>query len=309
MAVVALALIAAYLMIGQQGGWEIAWRFRGPRVGAMVVVGVAVACSTVAFQTLAANRILTPAILGFDVLFQSIQTVLMFSLGAITVNQIGRLGLFGISVTIMLAFSLALFWGLFGGAGKSLHLVLLIGLVLGTLLRSLTLMLQQRLDPGDFLVLQSRLFASFHGVDQRLLVVSGMIVTLGALALFALRLRLDVLVLGREISVSLGVNHKRITLTTITIVAVLTSASTALVGPITFFGLLVANLAYALVRDHRHASVLPAAALLAVIALVGGQIVLEHGLGQRTLLSVVIEFLGGIVFIAMLILQGRRFRG
>jgi iron complex transport system permease protein len=85
------------------------------------------------------------------------------------------------------------------------------------------------------------------------------------------------------------------------IIAVLVSVSTALVGPILFFGLLVANLAYVLIRDHRHALILPAAVLLAIIALVGGQAVLEHGFGYDTALAIIIEFAGGIVFLTFLL--------
>jgi iron complex transport system permease protein len=84
------------------------------------------------------------------------------------------------------------------------------------------------------------------------------------------------------------------------------SVSTALVGPITFFGLLVANLAYRVVGTDRHRATLPAAVLLAVVCLAGGQAVLQHGLGLDTTLAVVIEFVGGLVFLVMLVRRVRR---
>jgi iron complex transport system permease protein len=83
------------------------------------------------------------------------------------------------------------------------------------------------------------------------------------------------------------------------VVAVLVSASTALVGPIAFFGLLVANLAYIAV-GHRHRRSLVAAALIAVVAVVGGQAFLEHVLKHGTVLGVIIEFTGGLVFLLLL---------
>lgn len=304
--VVALVLVAVYLTVNVRAGWDFILPFRGRRVAAMAVVGVAVSVSTVAFQTLAANRILTPSILGFDALYQAIQTAMVFTLGSVTVARIGVLGHFGISLAVMLVASLALFLGLFGGARRSLHLVLLVGVVLGTSLRSLTLLLQRLLDPDAFHTLQARLFASFSGVDERLLLVAAIVVAAGTGVLFAIRRRLDVMALGRETATALGLDHRRTTLVVITIVAVLVSTSTALVGPITFFGLLVANLAYGLVRSHRHALTIPAAALLSVVVLVGGQTVLEHLLGMGTILSVVVELVGGIVFLGMLINGGRR---
>ena len=89
------------------------------------------------------------------------------------------------------------------------------------------------------------------------------------------------------------------------LIAVLVSVSTALVGPVTFFGLLVSNLAYRLVGDTRHALMLPAAALIAIICLVGGQFLLERLFGFNTSLSIVIEFIGGITFIALLMRNAR----
>ena len=111
----------------------------------------------------------------------------------------------------------------------------------------------------------------------------------------------DVLALGRETAINLGVAHKRTVAAILVLVTVLVSVSTALVGPVTFFGLLVANLAYQAAGTSRHAVVLPAAVLLAVICLVGGQLVLERVFSFDTALSIVIEFLGGITFIALVL--------
>ena len=88
------------------------------------------------------------------------------------------------------------------------------------------------------------------------------------------------------------------------LVAVLVSVSTALVGPVAFFGLIVAGLAHGLMRTARHAALLPAAALSAAILLVGGQWLFERQLGQAATLSVVVEFAGGLFFLYLL-LKGR----
>ncbi len=81
----------------------------------------------------------------------------------------------------------------------------------------------------------------------------------------------------------------------------LVSVSTALVGPITFFGLLVANLAYMIAGSAKHRIILPVAALLAVFCIVGGQTILERVFTFNSALSVIIEFLGGLVFIILLV--------
>lgn len=306
LAVLAVVVVAVYLVVNVRAGWEFVLPFRGRRVAAMVVVGVAVAASTVVFQTLTANRILTPSIMGFDALYQAIQTALVFFLGTFALASFGAVPEFALSMAVMTGASVALFVTLFGGARRSLHLVLLVGVVLGTLLRSVTTLLQRVLEPTEFQALQGRLFASFASVDPTLLVVGTAVVAACLAALWAMRRTLDVVGLGRETATALGVHHRRASIVLVVLVALLVSTSTALVGPVTFFGLLVANLAYLLTGTHRHAVTLPAAALLAVVTLVGGQAVLEHLLGAETVLSIVIEFLGGIVFIGMLVAGGRR---
>ncbi|MCY1551191.1 Ferric-anguibactin transport system permease protein FatC [compost metagenome] len=127
-------------------------------------------------------------------------------------------------------------------------------------------------------------------------------------SIFAFRIMhtFDVLTLGRSQAINLGVDYKRTVVIILTLVAILVSVSTALVGPITFFGLLVATLAHSLVGNSRHKYVLPAAVLLAIVFLVGGQTVLERVFEFDTALSIIIEFLGGIVFIVLVLRRSAR---
>jgi iron complex transport system permease protein len=213
---------------------------------------------------------------------------------------------FAVEVGLMVGLSLLLFRRLFDAHARDLHLLVLVGIVVGVLFRSLSTFVQRLLDPNEFLVLQDRLFASFGGVDRTLLAVSIVAVVAVSAALWRMRWRFDVLALGRDTAVNLGLDHRRSVLAVLVAVAVLVSVSTALVGPITFLGLLVANLAYRFVGTDRHAVTLPAAVLLSVICLAGGQAVLQHGFGLDTTLSVIVEFLGGLVFLVLLMRRIRR---
>lgn len=300
----AAAGVGLFMTLGVQGGWAFALPFRAGKVAAMLLVAYAIAVSTVLFQTATGNRILTPAIMGFDSLYVLIQTCLVFFLGSDAVAAADPRLVFGAEAAAMIAFSGLLYQALFAGARRSLHMLVLTGVVLGVLFRSLAGFLQRVIDPNEFAALQDRFFASFNNPHKGLLLVSALAVLGCSLAgLRALR-AWDVLALGRDAAVSLGVNHRREVTRILAIVAVLVSVSTALVGPVTFFGLLVANLAYALVPSHRHVHVLPAAALIAALCLVGGETVLEQVLAFDANLRVVIDFLGGLVFIALL-MRGR----
>ncbi|MHA7241217.1 iron chelate uptake ABC transporter family permease subunit [Arthrobacter sp. TMS1-12-1] len=300
----AAALIAAFLLIGLEGNLAYVLPRRLGRVGAMVLVAVAVGVSTVLFQTVTGNRILTPSIMGLDALYILIQTVLAFVLGAGTLLTLGAPVRFAIEVSLMVGFSWLLYRWLFLGDGRSLHLLLLVGIVFGVFFRGASSLLQRLMDPSEYIILQDLFFASFNRVDPLLLLISAVTVAGLCIPAWRLRHRLDVLALGRETAVGLGVDYRRTVTLVLVVCSVLVAVSTALVGPATFFGLLISALAYQLCNQFRHAAVLPLAVLLGVIALVGGQLVLEQIFAFDTALSIVIEFTGGIVFLVLL-LKGR----
>lgn len=303
---VTAAALAAFLTVGVTGAWDYALEVRGRRLAAMAVVAVAVAISTVLFQTVTANRILTPEIMGFDRLFVLVQTASVFVLGSSAVTTADPRLRFAVDTVALVAFAAVLYRSLFGRTERDVHVLVLLGVVLGTVFTSLTLLVSRLIDPNEFLTLQDLLFASFTSVDQGLLGLTAVVVGVIAVLVWRQIPLLDVVALGRDTAIGLGVEHRRVVDRALLAVAVLVAVSTALVGPITFLGLLVANLARQLLGTHRHAWVLPGAALLALLALAGGQTVLERVLGFNSSLSIVINFVGGIVFIALLVREPGR---
>lgn len=297
----AVGVIVLFMTLNAKGRWDFILPFRGMKVLSMVLVAYAIAVSTVLFQTVSHNRILTPSIMGFDALYILIQTSLIFTIGAANVTAFDPRLLFAGEVAVMVAFSSILYRWLFSGSGRSLHLLILVGIVFGVLFRSLSSFMQRIIDPNEFVLLQDRLFANFNSVDSNLLAVSTLVVLAVSVMGWRLMHVYDVLALGRETSVNLGIDHDRTVTIVLMLVAILVSVSTALVGPVTFFGLIVANLAYQIAGTYKHRFILPVAVLLAVICLVGGQLILERIFAFDTALSIVIEFLGGIVFLALLI--------
>jgi iron complex transport system permease protein len=304
----ALAVISVvcFMVLDAKGSWSFVLPFRGRKLLALCLVAYSVAISTVLFQTVTNNRILTPSIMGFDALYVLLQTAIVFFLGVSALTSINNQMQFAVEITVMVVCSGLLFRWLFLGEERSLTLLVLVGIVFGILFRSLSQFMQRMLDPNAFNVLQDSFFASFATVDTTLLAVAGGIVALVSLLAWRLGHTFDVLSLGRAHAINLGVNYKRAVVVILMLVSVLVAVSTALVGPITFFGLLVASLAHSLVGTSRHRYVLPAAALLAIIFLIGGQTVLERVFAFDTALSIIIEFLGGIVFIILVLRRAAR---
>lgn len=295
------ASMVAFMTLGANGQWDFVLPFRGAKLAALLLVAYAIAVSTVLFQTITHNRILTPSVMGFDALYVLIQTLGVFWLGLDRLAQVDIRLKFGVEVVVMVVLATLLFRWLFSGAARSLHLLMLVGIVFGVLFRSLTSFMVRLIDPNEFLVLQDRLFASFNLVAQDLLAISALVVLGVSVIGWRMRHTFDTLALGRDLAVNLGLDYPKLVMRLLVLIAILVSVATALVGPVTFFGLLVANLAYLLMRSDRHRLVLPAATMLAALFLVGGQVVLERVLAFDTSLSVVVEFLGGLMFIALLL--------
>ncbi|MFC4002093.1 iron chelate uptake ABC transporter family permease subunit [Prauserella oleivorans] len=306
LAVVTAAAMVAFCTVGLAGNIEYALGIRLRKLAAMVVVGCAVAYSSTVFQTVTNNRILTPGIMGFDSLFVLIQTLIVYFAGAIALSTADPRLLFVVQVLVMVVFSTVLHRWLFDRTTHDLYVLVLVGVIFGTLFASVASLAQRLINPNDFVALQDSLFASFNSVEPDLLAFAALLVVLACGWGVRLFPRLDVVALGRDTAVSLGVDHRRTVNQSLVLVAVLVSVSTALVGPITFLGLLVVNLARQLTATFRHHIVVPASALIAVTTLAAGQLVLEQVFGMDTALSVIINFVGGAYFIALLVRESTR---
>lgn len=298
----ALVSVAAltFLTVDLGQNWSYALGLRTQKLAALVLVAYAIATSTVVFQTITENRILTPSILGFDAFYILIQTVLAYGFGHLSISHSNPKILFLLQTGIMVGASVLIYRWMLDGRKRDLQFVALAGLMFGILLRSVSNFLQRVIDPGEFAVLQDRMFASFNLVHADLLGISAILIGLASLIGWRMRSDLDVLALGRETAISLGVDYSRSVRVALFLVSVLVSVSTALVGPVTFFGLLVAHLAYRIAGTHRHAFILPAAVFIASTILIAGQFILERLFAFTTSLSIVIEFFGGIVFLFLI---------
>ncbi|MTB67012.1 iron chelate uptake ABC transporter family permease subunit [Providencia sp. wls1943] len=277
---------------------------RGYIVLTMIIVAFGSGVSTVLFQTIANNKILTPSIMGLEALFILLQTIFVFYTDSFPASWLLNIGKFLLESSLLVIFSVLLYRWLFISVKMNINLVLMVGIILGTLFRSLATLLQRLMDPNEFSILQSRMFATFTKGTPELILFTLVITVIVGILLWRMRYCFDVLALGQANAVNLGINYRQQVTVILLLISVLVAISTALVGPLTFLGLMVANLAYYIAGSSQHRYLLPVSFLLGVIALVGGQLVLEYGLNKAGTLSVVLEFVGGIFFIYMVL---RRF--
>ncbi|WP_380053884.1 iron chelate uptake ABC transporter family permease subunit [Falsihalocynthiibacter sp. SS001] len=287
----------------EPAGFILSLRFT--KLIALCVVGAAVGTATVLFQTIAANRLLTPGIVGFDALFVFIQTGLVLVLGGAGFAALPTLAQFGVETLVLVASALALFGILLRKGADDILRLVLTGVILGVLLRGLAGLAQRLLDPSEFAIVQQASFATFGSVDKTQLAIASGVLILSFIAAIRLARVLDLAALGRATALPLGLDYDRVVFAALAVVALLVATSTALVGPISFLGLLAASLAHSVLPTWRHALLLPGAAIIGATILVFGQFVFERVLGLQSTLSVIVEFAGGLLFLFLVLRRPR----
>lgn len=306
----AAALAAAILVygnpapVGSAGFWLIA-QSRLTALGTIAFVAIAQALATVLFHTATSNRILTPSILGFDALYVLTQTALVFVFGTAAANMEGIPKIVAQSA-LMVLFATLLYGWLFSGPRANLHLLLLVGVVLGIGFGSVSNFMQRVLTPSEFDVLSARLFGSISRGNPDYLPIAAALVCAILIFVWLRRRTYDVVALGRDVALGLGVNYRREVVTVLVLVAVLVSVSATMVGPMTFYGFLVATLAYQFARGDSHAEIIPLAIGIGLVTLLGATFVLKHVFMAAGLVTVIIEFAGGLLFLIVLLRKGMR---
>ena len=289
---------------GSRGFWLIA-EMRVSNLAVMLVVAFCQATATVAFQTVTHNRILTPSIMGFESLYVVIQTAAVFFIGAAGVVAVTGTPQFLGQVAIMVVFSAILYGWLFGGRFGNLQIMLLVGIILGGGMGALSTFMQRMLTPSEFDVLTARLIGSIANADTDYLLVSLPIIGFGGAVLWLRSTKLNVLGLGRETATNLGINHKKDTIIVLIMVSMLMAVSTALVGPMTFLGFLVAMIAYQLADTYDHRHVFPMAWLTGFVVLSGSYFVLKNFFYAEGSVGIIIEVVGGTFFLIYILRKGR----
>lgn len=296
-----LSMAAIFLFYRLGNNWEFALKLRSVKVIAILIVAASVAYSSVAFQTLTNNRILTPSIMGFESLYLLIQTLIVYMYGDETYKVLSSIDNFLVSVIGMIGFGLLLYFMIYKKGKDNIYLLLLVGIILGTLFSSLSSFMQLLIDPNDFFIVQGKMFASFNKINTDLLWPSSIILVVILFFGFRMTKYLDVMALGREQAINLGLNYNGLVKLFLVMIAILVSISTALVGPITFLGLLVTNLTYELFKTHKHSIIIAACCIVSAVALLAGQFIMERILNLSTPLSAIINMVGGLYFIYLLL--------
>ena len=295
-----------FLLMGiNQGSMDYALSKRIPRLIAIILTGGCIGFSTIIFQTITDNRILTPNVMGIDSLYVAIQTVLIFVFGSTSTFVSNKKINFLICLVFMILGTYLLYKLIFKRDNANIIFVLLIGMICGTFFRSLSSFMQMVIDPNEYLVLQNKLFASFNNVNVDILFLSIVLVLLMIPFVWDDIKYYDVMSLGKDQAINLGVDYDNLMKKSFIIIAILIAISTSLVGPLTFLGILVANITREMMKTYKHSYLITVSILVSIFTLVFGQLLMERILKLSTPVSVVINMIGGIYFMYLLYKESR----
>lgn len=299
--ILAIIVCAIYLLfdINANNAQYLLYR-RVPRLIAMIAVAISITISTSLFQTIANNRILTPDLLGYSQMYVMLQTLVIFIFGSYNLISNNAYVNFIFLTILMISFSFLIFLNILKRSKHNLYLLLLVGTILNTLFSSVSSFMQLIIDPNEFSVLQSNIIASFNNINTDVIYIACLLLLIPIPWIIKNLNKFDVLQLGQDYALNLGINIKSLYATALIIISILISVSTALVGPLVFLGMLVVNLSRLSINSYQHKKHMTLAMLLSVIFVVGGQFIIDKVFSFSITLSVLLNLIGGIYMIYLM---------
>lgn len=299
--VAAAAYLFSDVSFANERLFRYAMKIRIPKLIVMLVTAAAIGGASIVFQSVINNTIVTPCLLGMNSLYTLIHTAVVFVAGSGSFLVVNGNISFAVDLVLMGVAATIIYSYLFRKTNHNILYVLLIGTVLTSFFGSIQSTLVRVMDPNEYDGLLASLVASFSNINSEIIVFA---VLLLAVLIFALRRELallDVLTLGRDQAVNLGVDYDRAIRRLLLGVALCIAIATAMVGPISFLGLIIANLSRQLLKTYRHSQLIAGAALFGMIVLAGGQMIVEQVFVYAVPVSVFITVGGGIYFLYLLL--------
>ena len=309
MAAIVFVCAAAYMFVSVQFGnarlFSYAMKIRTPKLIVMLITAFAIGGASIVFQSIINNTIVTPCLLGMNALYTLIHTAVYFFAGSASILAVNANASFLTDLVLMGFTATFIYSYLFKKTNHNVLYVLLIGTVLTSLFSSAQTTLTRIMDPNEYDTLLSTLVASFSNINTEIIIMSVIIL---AILIFILRKDLailDVLTLGKNQAINLGVDYDRSIRRLLLGVTVCIAVATAMVGPISFLGLIIANLSRQLLKTYRHGQLVLGSTLFGMIVLIGGQCIVERVFVYSIPVSVFISVGGGIYFLYLLLRNGR----
>jgi iron complex transport system permease protein len=308
LAILALLTVAAgiaYLLVdvnfSNERLFAFAMRLRVPKLAAMLLAAFAIGGASLVFQSIINNTIVTPCLLGMNSLYTLIHTAVVFVAGTGSFLAMNANASFAVDLLIMGVTATFIYGYLFKLTNYNVLYVLLIGTVLSSFFGSIQSTLTRVMDPNEYDTLLASLVASFSNINSEVIVFAFIVLGVVVFVLRRELAMLDVITLGKDQAINLGVDYDRCVRKLLLGVTLFIAVATAMVGPISFLGLIIANLSRQLLKTYRHSQLVLGSVLFGMVVLVAGQLVVEHVFNYVIPVSVFITVGGGVYFLYLLL--------
>ena len=276
---------------------------RVPTLLVMLISAFAIGSATMIFQSVINNRIVTPCLLGMNSMYMLIHTAVVFVAGSGSVLATNSNLSFAVDLLVMAVLATIVYSHMFKKTGSNVLYVLLIGTVISSFFGSIQSTMIRVMDPNEYDALLTTLVADFNNVNVEIIVFAVLLlIALGMFLRKDLEL-LDVITLGKDQAINLGVDYDRTIRRLLLGVVLCIAVATAMVGPISFLGLIIANLARQLLKTYKHSQLITGAALMGMVTLVTGQLIPQHVFSYAVPVSTFITIGGGIYFLYLLLFR------
>ena len=297
--------IALYLLVNSYPDkpqlFQYILSLRLPTLLCMVIASVAIGAATLIFQSIVNNRIVTPALLGMNAIYSFLHTAVIFVVGTGSILYLNANLAFCVDLVTMGTIATFVYWYLFKKTGHNILYIMLIGTVLSSLFGSVQSSMIRVMEPDAYDALLTTLVADFNNVNGEIILLSAVSMAVIGIILYKDLKNLDVIAMGRDQAINLGVDYDRSIRRLLFGVVLCISVATATIGPVSFLGLIVANLARQVLRTYKHSSLILGASLLGMVALIGGQLVSQHVFHFTVPVSTFVTIAGGVYFLYLLL--------
>lgn len=307
LAVAVLVAVAIYLLLNSHPEkprlFMYILKLRLPALICMIIASISIGVATLIFQSIVHNRIVTPALLGMNSIYSFLHTAAVFVLGTGSALFVNANLAFAVDLILMGVVATLVYWYLFQKTGYNILYIMLIGTVMSSLFGSVQSAMIRVMDPNEYDALLSSLVADFNNVNGEIITFA--VLMLGAIAFFSrkeLKL-LDVITMGRDQAINLGVDYDKVIRKLLFGVVLCMAVATATIGPVSFLGLIVANLSRQILKTYRHTHLIVGASLMGMLALIGGQLISQHIFHFTVPVSTFVTIAGGFYFLYLLLFK------
>ena len=307
--VIVVAVCGVYLLINsyleKPKLFQYVLSLRIPTLVVMLIASFAIGSASIIFQSIINNRIVTPCLLGMNSMYTLVHTAVVFVVGSGSVIATNSNLSFAVDLIVMSVAATFVYSYMFQKTGNNVLYVLLIGTVLSSFFGSIQSTMIRVMDPNEYDTLLTTLVADFNNVNVEVIGFSLTLLVLLVIFLWKDLKLLDVITLGKDQAINLGVDYDRTVRRLLLGVVLCIAIATAMVGPISFLGLIIANLARQLLKTHKHSHLIIGSALMGMLAIIAGQIVSQHIFSYAVPISTFITIGGGIFFLFFLLFKKR----